>query len=217
MYIYDIHSIILLVLLTMFHTTHPRRVLKLAEKKSEKHTIPLVRKSFRNQSKTFSGYGQKCTSLKTQKPRSMTVSGLSNISIRNRSSIQLVRNFEITCKGLEYCGDSYQCLDKMEEASNNYFPHQSSGEQNSITKEARGEVIRRQVHVTVLGSPKVGKTSLIQRLRRLGNISTINTYGGKYLMLTPPPPPDVEYGRWVNIVLVCLSPRFIIYPQIFWS
>jgi ribosome biogenesis GTPase A len=94
----------------------------------------------------------------------MTVSASSNISQRNTCSVQLVRNFEITRRGLKYSGDSYQRFDMTEGTSKELFPYQSFGKQRGITREKHEKVTRLQL--TVLGSPKVGKTSLIQRLRR---------------------------------------------------
>ncbi|XP_061196511.1 uncharacterized protein LOC133204780 [Saccostrea echinata] len=131
----------------MFNTTPPRRVLKLANKKKSA-TDAVVQ----NRSNTCSNSGQH---LNYRKPRSSKVCQPSAIHHRYCDAVDGVPNFETTCRGYN-CKISFQFSNLLGKNLKSYIGSEEKNEtlgQNVIVK------------INVIGSPQVGKTSLIQRLR----------------------------------------------------
>lgn len=142
-------------LFAMFQYTTPRRVLKLEHKKSVKDAEPSAsdKLTFRKTSRTFSSYGKIFTPKQMRESRSMTVSE-----------------------------PSYHLRKKVQYFKNSATGYQKSGYSKFFWKDSLAfcdtSSVRATSKICVVGSPNVGKTSLIQRLINAGDISEIKRYEG---------------------------------------
>uniref|UniRef100_K1QR24 GTP-binding protein RAD n=1 Tax=Magallana gigas TaxID=29159 RepID=K1QR24_MAGGI len=148
----------------MFQYTTPRRVLKLEHKKSVKDAEPSAsdKLTFRKTSRTFSSYGKIFTPKQMRESRSMTVS---EPSYHLRKKVQYFKN---SATGYQKSGYS-----KFFWKDSLAFCERNLSQQCRVSNTS---AIRATSKICVVGSPNVGKTSLIQRLINAGDISEIKRY-----------------------------------------
>lgn len=153
-------------LFAMFQYTTPRRVLKLEHKKSVKDAEPSAsdKLTFRKTSRTFSSYGKIVTPKQMRESRSMTVS---EPSYHLRKKVQYFKN-----SGTGYQKSGYS---KFFWKDNLAFCERNLSQQCPVSNTS---AICATSKICVVGSPNVGKTSLIQRLINAGDISEIKRYEG---------------------------------------
>lgn len=156
----------------MFQYTTPRRVLKLEHKKSVKDAELSAsdKSTFRKTARTFSSYGNNVTPQQTRKSRSMTVSGPSYQLKKNSLPICKVQNFKTSATGYQKCGYSKFIW------KNSIMSCPPNLRQQCRVSDT--SAVRATSKICVMGSPKVGKTSLIQRLINPGDFSEIWKYEG---------------------------------------
>lgn len=143
----------------MFQYTTPRRVLKLEHKKSVKDAELSAsdKSTFRKTARTFSSYGN-------------NVSGPSYQLKKNILPICKVHNFKTSATGYQKCGYSKFIW------KNSIMSCPPNIRQQCRVSDT--SAVRATSKICVMGSPKVGKTSLIQRLINPGDFSEIWKYEG---------------------------------------